>query len=254
MKRFLIAGNWKMNFVSNEAVSFVQALKSEISNFQLQNVEVLLCTPFTNLHPIKQFVDRNLFTLGAQNMHFELKGAYTGEVSAPMLVDAGCEYVILGHSERRQYFKEDNELLTKKLITALNNDLKPILCIGETINERQSAETFKVLEHQLQVLTQIDKDNLSQITIAYEPVWAIGTGLNATSEQVSEAHQWINNYIFDNFGLNLRILYGGSMNDTNAKEILECKKVSGGLIGGASLKIDQFTRIIQTAIEISQNG
>lgn len=254
MKRYLIAGNWKMNFVSNEAVSFVQALKSKLTNLQLNNIEILLCVPFTNLHPIKQFTDRETFSIGAQNMHYELKGAFTGEVSAPMLVDAGCEYVILGHSERRQYFNEDNELLTKKLITALNNNLKPILCIGETIGERQSGDTFKVLEFQLQVLNHIDQDKLANITLAYEPVWAIGTGLNATSEQISEAHQWIDNFIFDLFNVNLRILYGGSMNDANAKEILECKKVSGGLIGGASLKIEQFTNIIRTAIDISQNG
>lgn len=254
MKRYLIAGNWKMNFVSQEATNFVQALKSKISNFWLDNVEVLLCVPFTNLHPIKQLADGNLFSIGAQNMHYELKGAYTGEISAPMLVDAGCEYVILGHSERRQYFKEDNEILTKKLITALNNGLKPIFCIGETIDQRQSGQTFDVLEYQLQVLKAIQQEQLKNITIAYEPVWAIGTGLNANSEQITEAHQWIDTFIRNNFGKELRILYGGSMNDGNAEEILKCNNVSGGLIGGASLKIDQFTNIIQTAIELSNRG
>jgi len=254
MKKYLIAGNWKMNFVSQEAIDFVQLLKEKIAGFKLDNVEVLLCVPFTNLHPIKHFVDKKLFSIGAQNMHFELKGAYTGEVSAPMLVDAGCEYVILGHSERRQYFKEDNDLLVKKLITALNSQLKPILCIGETIDERQAGKTFDVLEYQLQVLKEIQKEQIKKITIAYEPVWAIGTGLNANAEQITEAHQWIDNYIRNIFGEELRILYGGSMNDGNAREILACKKVSGGLIGGASLKIDQFTNIIQIATELSNNG
>lgn len=252
MKKYLIAGNWKMNFVSDEAIAFVQSLKSHIIEYNLSNVEILLCVPFTNLHPLKSLVDESLFSIGAQNMHFESKGAFTGEISPTMLIDAGCEYVILGHSERRQYFKEDNEILFKKLKAALNYNLKPILCIGETINERQSGRTFEVLQHQLQVLNELDKGKLTKITIAYEPVWAIGTGLNATSEQISEAHQWIDKYLSDNFGESLRILYGGSMNDANAREILECNKVSGGLIGGASLKIEQFTSIIRTAISIIQ--
>jgi len=136
----------------------------------------------------------------------------------------------------------------------LNNQLKPILCIGETIDERQKGKTFDVLEYQLQVLKQIPKQQINNVTIAYEPVWAIGTGLNANAEQITEAHQWIDRYVQDNFGEELQILYGGSMNDANAEEILKCNKVSGGLIGGASLKIEQFTNIIKTAIKLSNRG
>lgn len=254
MKKFLIVGNWKMNFTSNEAISFVNELKTHLSDLNLENIDVLLCVPFTNLHPIKPLLDHNLFHLGAQNMHFESKGAFTGEISPLMLLGAACEYVILGHSERRQFFFEDNEILLKKINTALNHNLIPIFCIGEILSQREANQTFQVLEHQLNLLHQVPNDLLSKIIIAYEPVWAIGTGLNATNEQIEETHLWINNFLFSHFGVNVKILYGGSMNDGNAKDILETKNVSGGLIGGASLKVPQFLNIIKTAIDLSFQG
>lgn len=254
MKKYLIAGNWKMNFTSNEAISFVNQLILHLSELNLEQIDVLLCVPFTNLHPIKSFVNSNLVKIGAQNMHFEEKGAFTGEISPLMLLDAGCEYVILGHSERRQYFLENNDILSKKIISALSHNLVPIFCIGETLSQRQANLTFQVLESQLNVLETVQKEFLSNIILAYEPVWAIGTGLNASKEQIIEAHLWINDHVIDRFHVQLPILYGGSMNNDNAKDILECKMVSGGLIGGASLKILQFIDIINTAISLSQQG
>ena len=240
-----------MNFTSIEAISFVNELNSNLEKLNLDYVEVLLCVPFTNLHPIILLQNHNLFKLGAQNMHYESKGAFTGEISPLMLLDAACEYVILGHSERRQYFLENNELLLKKIIAALNHNLIPIFCIGETLLQRKSNQTLQVLENQLNILHQVPNNLLSKVIIAYEPVWAIGTGLNATSQQIEETHSWINNFLFSNFGVNLNILYGGSINDSNAKDILETNNVSGGLIGGASTKISQFLNIIKTAINLS---
>lgn len=251
MKKYLIAGNWKMNFLSSEATNFVADLQSNLQNMFLKNVEVLICSPFVHLQSLQKMINKQLLQLGAQNMHFEPKGAFTGEISPLMLVDAGCDYVILGHSERRQYFGENNEILGKKLKSALEHNLNSIFCIGETLEERQDGKTFDVLNNQLQILHNIDSSMLNKITIAYEPVWAIGTGLNANSEQITEAHSWISKYITDNFANNVRILYGGSMNDTNAREILSCENVDGGLIGGASLKLNSFLNIIQTAIELS---
>lgn len=251
MKKYLIAGNWKMNFASSEAISFVNELKLHLSQLNLNHIDVLLCVPFTNLHPIKPLLDRNLFHLGAQNMHFEQKGAFTGEISPLMLSDAACEYVILGHSERRQFFFEDNDILSKKINAALNHNHIPIFCIGEKLNERQSNLTYNVLENQLNPLHSVPKELLPNIILAYEPVWAIGTGLNASKEQICETHSWINDFILSNFGVNLKILYGGSMNDENAKDILETNNVSGGLIGGASLSIPKFLNIIKTSIELS---
>jgi triosephosphate isomerase len=250
MKKYLIAGNWKMNFLKNETIQFAKELSSKLENRALEQVELLICAPFTNFH----YLQNNLsdkWSFGAQNMHFADSGAYTGEVSPLMLMDAGCEYVILGHSERRQYFGEDNELLTKKINSALNHKLKPIFCIGETIEERNRNITFDILNQQLEVLKNVEPDLLSNITIAYEPVWAIGTGLTATTEQIAEVHSWINNYLQTNLSTSLKILYGGSMNAGNSAEILAIDNVSGGLIGGASLKVDQFMQIIDNAINLS---
>jgi triosephosphate isomerase len=210
-------------------------------------VEVLVCPTFTNLGLAQKLTDGSPISLGAQNMHFEEKGAFTGEISAKMLVDTGCKYVILGHSERRQYFKEDNEILTKKLMTAFENNLIPIFCIGETLEERNGGATFGIIENQLSPLSSFSVEQLLKLVIAYEPVWAIGTGLTATTEQILEVHKWIADYLNKNFGIESMILYGGSMNAKNAAEILSTNNVSGGLIGGASLIADQFLSIINDA-------
>ncbi len=251
MKKYLIAGNWKMNLLQNDAQIFGNNLNNELLNRNLSDSEVLVCAPFTNLFTLKNIQNETLWALGAQNMHFADSGAYTGEVSPLMLKDAGCEYVILGHSERRQYFGEDNELLTKKINSALHHSLKPIFCIGETIEERNNNITFDILHHQLEVLKNVEPHQISNITIAYEPVWAIGTGLTANSKQIAEVHSWINNYLQINFSTSLKILYGGSMNAGNSAEILAIDNVSGGLIGGASLKLDQFLQIVDNAIQLT---
>jgi triosephosphate isomerase len=252
MSKYLIAGNWKMNLLQNEAIKLIEDINFGISNLNLSAVEVLVCPPYTDLHIANEQLKDSPIQLGAQNMHFMPKGAYTGEISPEMVIDAGCKYVILGHSERRQYFKEDNEILIKKLKSAFDANINPILCIGETLTEREQKETTNVLFNQISILNLFEKENLEKLTIAYEPVWAIGTGVNATKEQIEEVHLWINNFVYSHFGLKVKILYGGSMNATNAKEILSTENVSGGLIGGASLKSEQFLSIIQTAISLSQ--
>ncbi len=252
MSKYLIAGNWKMNLLQNEAIKLIEDINFGISSLNLSSVEVLVCPPYTDLHIANEKLINSPIQLGAQNMHFMTKGAYTGEISPAMVIDAGCKYVILGHSERRQYFKEDNEILIKKLKSAFDANINPILCIGETLKERELKETTNVLFNQISILNLFEKENLEKLTIAYEPIWAIGTGINATKEQIEEVHLWINNFVYSHFGLNIKILYGGSMNATNAEEILSTENVSGGLIGGASLKSEQFLSIIQTAISLSQ--
>lgn len=251
MKSFLIAGNWKMNMLREDTRSLLIELKTGLTNLNLQNVEVLVCPTYTNLGLAQKLTDDTPISLGAQNMHYEEKGAFTGEISAKMLLDCGCKYVILGHSERRQYFREDNELLTKKLSTAFKNNLIPIYCIGETLEERNNGITFKIIENQLSVLSSFKIDMLDKLVIAYEPVWAIGTGLTATKEQILEVHTWIAEYLQKNFGVEVKILYGGSMNAKNSIEILSTNFVSGGLIGGASLVSDQFLAIINDAVNQS---
>lgn len=251
MKRYLIAGNWKMNLLQNDAQIFAINLNNELLNRNLLQTDVLICAPFTDLFILKSIQNTSLWNLGAQNMHFADSGAYTGEISPLMLKDTGCKYVILGHSERRQYFGEDNELLTKKINSALHHSLKPIFCIGETIDDRNNNTTYDILKQQLEVLQNVNAEQISNITIAYEPVWAIGTGLTASTQQIAEVHSWITNYLQTHFSTSIKILYGGSMNAGNSAEILAIDNVSGGLIGGASLKLEQFLQIIDNAIRLA---
>lgn len=253
MKKYLIAGNWKMNLLQAETANLISQIKEAIQNKKIDDVDILICPPFTNLNVANNAIENSPILLGAQNMHFMPKGAFTGEISPKMLIDSGCRYVILGHSERRQYFKEDNELLIKKLQAAFDNNLIPILCIGETLEERQNNKTFEVLYNQITIIHNFSREQLTKLVIAYEPVWAIGTGLTASTEQIQEVHQWIADHIYAHFALQIPVLYGGSMNDKNAKEILSTENVSGGLIGGASLKSEQFLKIIDAAIEIVGN-
>lgn len=250
MKNFLIAGNWKMNMLREDTRNFVNGLKEGISEFNLNNIEVLICPTFTSLGLAQKLTNGTKISLGAQNMHFEEKGAFTGEISPNMLLDSGCKYVIIGHSERRQYFNEDNSLLSKKLQSAFNSGLLPIFCIGETIEQRQTGVTFEILEKQLSILNNFEQKSLEKLVIAYEPVWAIGTGLTATTEQILEVHKWIAEYLMKNFKIKIKILYGGSMNAKNAAEILSTDYVSGGLIGGASLVAEQFLSIINVAVKL----
>jgi len=251
MKNMLVAGNWKMNtnvFESQKLVEYILGFMKTNDNLKSR---VLVCPPFTSVYTIGQIVKNSELLLGAQNCYFKEKGAFTGEISIPMLEYCGVSHIIIGHSERRSYFKEDDELINKKLLAILEHHLTPILCIGETLDERNQGKTFDVLKNQLDKdLSGVSKEQIDRIVVAYEPVWAIGTGISATREQVVEAHNFLRQLLIDKFGENANsvyILYGGSLSEKNADEILSIENVNGGLIGGASLKGDSFCSIIQTA-------
>ena len=239
----LIAANWKMNMDIKDSVSFINKFKVLIKD--IKN-EIVICPPFTLLNEVNKSIKNTNVKLGAQNMHFEEEGAFTGEVSGLMLKDIGCEYVILGHSERRQYFNETDELINKKITTALKRNLKPILCIGETLDQRNNNETLKIIENQLRnCLNNINE--MENIVVAYEPIWAIGTGKNATPQQAEEIHKFIRelltNMYNEKVSNNIRIIYGGSMKPENSKELLSMPNIDGGLVGGASLDPKSFAKI-----------
>lgn len=251
MKNMLIAGNWKMNTNVFES----QKLVEYIGGFLFANPDikskVLVCPPFTSLYTIGKLIDGTKLLLGAQNCHYEDKGAFTGEISIPMLQFCGVSHIIIGHSERRSYFNESDELINKKLIAILKYNLTPILCIGETLEERNNGKTYEILTTQLEKdLMNVSKSEISKIVIAYEPIWAIGTGISATRQQVVEAHNFLREYLINNFGdagRDVYLLYGGSLSEKNADEILSIDNVNGGLIGGASLKGESFCEIIKIA-------
>lgn len=251
MRKLLIAGNWKMNTGLEETSLLVSSIDEYKSTHDNKNVEVLVCPPFINLITAIDTAAGSPIKVGAQNCYYQEKGAYTGEISASMLSEIGCKYVIIGHSERREIFKEDDELINKKIIAALNQKLIPILCIGEKLEERNAGNTNNILEAQLtKALQNVEISDYSKFVIAYEPVWAIGTGISATNEQANETHNWIRNYLIENLGAaaaDIRILYGGSMNENNAQDLLKLDNVDGGLIGGASLKASTFNKIIDIA-------
>jgi triosephosphate isomerase len=244
MKYFI--ANWKMHKTYAEAISFIEFFKGK--NFN-SDITIIIAPPFTLLWPLSKHIEDTKLKLSAQNMYFEEKGAFTGEVSPIHLKDSGVEYVIIGHSERRNIFKEDDELISKKLKSAFTHNLIPIFCIGETLEQRQKGVTFDVLANQLKVgFSLLSKEEITNTIIAYEPVWAIGTGINATPKQVEEVHLFIQNYISKNYfqkgHVDVKILYGGSVNQTNIYELMEIKKIDGVLVGGASLNADVFEKII----------
>jgi triosephosphate isomerase (TIM) len=251
MRKKIVAGNWKMNLDYNEGL----ALFSEISNMVKDELtgkqEAVVCSPFIHLHSLVQMSKGyTKISVGAQNAHQAESGAYTGEISAKMIKSVGATYVILGHSERRQYFGESSELLAKKIDTALANGLKPIFCIGETLEEREAEVHFNVIKDQLaDGAFHLDEDQFAQLVIAYEPVWAIGTGLTATSSQAQEVHAFIRNEIAARYGQEVAddttILYGGSCNAKNAPDLFSKPDIDGGLIGGASLKSRDFVDILK---------
>jgi triosephosphate isomerase len=251
MRNFIIAGNWKMNMNNTETKAFLDELKIKISNYEfINNIEIIICPPFTSLMTANECIADTRIKLGAQNMYHKNSGAFTGEISPLMLNEIGCDYVIIGHSERRQYFGETNDMVQKKIRAALDNSLTPILCIGETLLERDSGKTFDVLSKQLdEGLDGIPTKDLNRLIIAYEPVWAIGTGLTASNFQIYEVHHWIKEHYFPERATN--ILYGGSFNENNAVEILNISDVDGALIGGASLKVPSFYSIITIANSIN---
>jgi len=244
MRTPFIAVNWKMFKTAAEAVDFVTNLKPQVA--EVTNREILVCPPFPALAPVAEALRNSNIKLGAQNLFWEDEGAFTGEVSAPMLKAVGCQYVIIGHSERRQYFGETNETVNKKIFAALKHNLWPIVCIGETLEEREKNETFKVIEKQVQEgFKNLDSSNWLQVTIAYEPVWAIGTGKTATPKQAQEVHAFIRGLLPKEVASQVRILYGGSIKPENIKELMAQPDIDGGLVGGASLKVESFAKIIK---------
>jgi triosephosphate isomerase (TIM) len=256
MRNFLIAGNWKMNFGPKEARSFFTDLSTHTSSVSGDN-DVLLCVPFVSIESALDAARKvQGVEVGAQNMHFENNGAYTGETSASMLVDMGLKYVIIGHSERREYFGETDEILAKKVAKALEAGLTPILCVGEVLAQRKAGEQNIVVETQLKgALQGLDASQIAHTVVAYEPVWAIGTGETATPDQAQEMHAFIRSVLTSlanqQTSDTVRILYGGSMNPKNAEELLSQPDVDGGLIGGASMKADSFYTIVETANKLS---
>lgn len=248
MRQPLIAGNWKMNNNDAESVELVSKLREMISG--VKEVEVVVAPPYTALGSVAEVIKDSNISLSAQNMFWEEKGAFTGEISPSMLKDIGCQYTIIGHSERRQYFGETNETVNKRLKAALKASLIPIVCIGETLEEREAAKTLAVIEQQLREgLNNLSSDEMEQVVIAYEPVWAIGTGKTATQQQAQEVHHFIRKVIDQIFGGGVaeetRILYGGSVNPDNIDQLMAQKDIDGALVGGASLQADSFTRIVK---------
>ena len=244
MRKPIIAGNWKMNNTAAEGVALVNALKPLVAN---ADCEVAVCVPAIDIPAVAEALKGSNIALGAQNVHFAEKGAYTGEISANMLKEYGVKYVIIGHSERRQYFGETDETVNKRTLAALNAGLTPIVCIGEVLEERENGLTEKVLDKQIEEgLKGIE--NLADIVIAYEPVWAIGTGKTATNEQANETIGYIRKKLGEVFCPNcaskVRIQYGGSMNAGNCKGLMAQEEIDGGLIGGASLKAEDFATIV----------
>ena len=252
-RKKLIAGNWKMNKTPADGVALVKEIVTAIG--KQADVDVVVCPPFTALESVGKTLEGSNVKLGAQNMHFEASGAFTGQISAPMLRAIFTTHVILGHSECRTLFGETDELVNKKVLSALKNQLRPIFCVGETLAERESGATLKVVQTQMEKgLEGVSKDMAASLIVAYEPVWAIGTGKVATTEQAQEVHAFIRGLLTKLFtesvASKVRILYGGSMKPANAPELLAQKDIDGGLIGGASLEARSFTELVNAAAAV----
>jgi triosephosphate isomerase len=257
MRKTIVAGNWKMYKTIGEAIELANGLKREFFDLSADDIEIVLCPSFTALSEVAEVVIGSNIGVGAQDTSWEPEGAYTGEVSPVMIKDAGCRYVIIGHSERRQYFSETNESVNKKLKAALKHGLTPIVCVGETLAERERGDTFKVLDdHVNNGLAQISKEEMIKIVIAYEPVWAIGTGKTASPAQAQEVHHYIRDLLVKLFDKEtaeqVRIQYGGSVKPENIVELMRQPDVDGGLVGGASLKVDSFSPIVKQAAQVKK--
>ena len=244
----LIAGNWKMYKTTPEAVETAQQLVELVADSA--DVDIMIAPVFTALGPVSQVVRDSRVALGAQNLYWEKEGAFTGEISADMLVSSGCQYVIIGHSERRQYFGETDETVNKKIRAAIDAGLLPVFCVGESEAEREAGQTFSVLDKQVKKgLDSYFAKDLGTLVVAYEPVWAIGTGKTATKEQAQEAHQYIRSLIDQNVDKTLaqsvRILYGGSVKPNNVTELMQMQDIDGALVGGASLDAESFSKIVK---------
>ena len=248
MRKKIVAGNWKMNLNLQEGVALATELNETLKN-EKANCEVIICTPFIHLAKVADCIDQNVLKLGAENCADKEKGAYTGEVSAEMVKSTGAQYVILGHSERSQYYNETAEILREKVLLALKNNLKVIFCIGETLEEREANKQNEVVKAELEgSVFNLSKEEFTNIIIAYEPIWAIGTGKTATAEQAEDIHAYIRSLVAEHYDSetadNTSILYGGSCKASNAPELFGKPDIDGGLIGGASLKTADFKGII----------
>ena len=250
MRKKVIAGNWKMNMLPNETIDFIDKLAPLVKE---TNNEVILCVPYTDLFYALLTAQGTNIKIGAQNIYFEEKGAYTGEISGKMLKSIGVEYVIIGHSERRQYFNETDESVNKKIKAAFENELKPIVCVGETLEQREENKTEEIITKQTELaLKGLTEEQVKNTIIAYEPIWAIGTGKTASAEQANDAIKSIRNKVCQIYGQmvgnGVIIQYGGSVKGTNAKELFEMSDIDGGLVGGASLKPDEFAKIVNYSL------
>ncbi len=244
----VIAGNWKMNKNIVESVSLVKEIKDFVRG--IEGVDIVVCPPFTSLWVVKEIINGTNIHLGAQNMFWEIKGAFTGETSPPMLKDVGCEYVILGHSERRQYFKETSEEVARKTEVALSVNLTPIVCVGENLEEKESGKTESIIEQEIKALfPKIDSTLAARIIIAYEPIWAIGTGRSSSSQDANLIIKFIRELFSSKYGSKIaeriRILYGGSVNPKNIDEFVNESEIDGALVGGASLNTLSFSQIVK---------
>lgn len=246
MRKPIIAGNWKMHKTIAEAVEFVNEIKGKVNN---TDVEAVICAPFTLLKDLKEATKGTPIKIGAQNMHYEDNGAFTGEISAPMLKELDIDYVVLGHSERRQYFNETNETVNKKVLKALEAGIDPILCIGETLEEREADKTKDVCKVQTEkALENVTAEDMKKVVIAYEPIWAIGTGKTATAEQANDVIAYVREVVKGLYGEEIseevRIQYGGSVKPSNVSEIMNQTDIDGALVGGASLQPADFTELV----------
>ena len=247
MRRKVIAGNWKMNMLPNETIQFIEDLAPLVKNTEH---EVILCVPYTDLFYALLTAQNTNIKIGAQNMHFAESGAYTGEISGKMLKSINVEYVIIGHSERRQYFNETDETVNKKVKAAFENGLKPIVCVGETLEQREAGKVEEIITNQTKLaLDGLTNEQVENTIIAYEPIWAIGTGKTATKEDANNAIKAIRKKIAEIYGQNVAdgviIQYGGSVKSSNAKELFSMSDIDGALVGGASLKADEFSKIVE---------
>lgn len=256
MRRFLIAGNWKMHNGPSDTRALLTALNEKLPDIP-ESIDALVCPPTISLEAASDKVRKHIgLHLGAQNLHYEDEGAFTGEVTAGMLKEVGCDYVIVGHSERREYFGETDKTVNQKVLKALEEGLKPIVCVGESLQQRKAGKHVNLVKKQVQAaLNGVSEEDASNVVIAYEPIWAIGTGETATPEQAQQMHEMIRDEIAELYSQDVadavRILYGGSMKPHNAEELLSQPDVDGGLIGGASLKADSFSEIISIAEKLS---
>jgi len=255
MRKLIIAGNWKLNNTTQEAIELVTFLKREVSD--ITNVDIVVCPVSTALSDVQDVINESNIMLGAQNVYWEDSGAFTGEVSALLLKDIGVKYVIVGHSERRQYFGETNETVNKKIKAVLTHGLTPIVCVGEVLQEREDNKTFDVIEQQCTAgFSGLSSEEIGKIIIAYEPVWAIGTGKTASPDQAQEVHKFIRDLLTKLFNENvaqtIRIQYGGSVKPENSAELMSQPDIDGALVGGASLKGDSFSDIIKNSCSVAQ--